>query len=718
MKWLSLTVRKLYPPGYLRCIQSLRPISKKDSFPSTARTGGYKGTYCKGSYKNDLLNAGQRLNDDSGRKDSWQKKKFPEMNSGNVADRTSRKSLRPAEEPAMASNFTGAQKNRNNDRNSPNSIYKSSPKSYIKWSDQKSGGLSRLQEPRDEHRPKGSSQKNSLPLKNPSYKHREPTVVSSSTVGRRESRSPGNDLNDRLYTENRGSAMRTSSNTYSRSTPSYQGDVPKPQRKVLRKDSYYNPRLEEDGKSSLRGRSMKHSADLRNERDTSGTSRDGHFQKRYDDRIKDEHSGMSTPKTWKGRDRLDKENGPGFGGRGFVETASRKFGGNFEGFDLFPLSSQTPIPFRPSKPSTRTLMKAQPITDFEGKPKPERRERMNSLHPTVLDNTLNSHRSVETLTGESSSPNYSSSGSPNEFKDSDRVSRLKQAHIKSKSKRSSETGEVFESVPSRFRLNQSSKFPLMTLEKKVTWAELGLGSSMVEALTSMNIHKPNPMQCEVIPEIFVDQSVFLCAAETGSGKTLAYLVPIMEKLKREEAMKAQSRQQQRPRAVILVPSHELVDQVFRIAKQLSHHLKLRCTKIASSDDPKVVKRECSSMIDLLVSTPAALLNAEQDGLLQLDSVSHLSIDEADTLLSDDFGQDIRTLLSKFKPRLDTAVLASATIPVSLTMLLKTLFPTIKSLASPKLHSASERVDIEFYDMMLPGNVKLSRILNFHFVNVF
>lgn len=677
MKWLSLAVRRLCPPGYFRCIQSLRSLAKKESFPFNQRTDGYNDTNSKGSYKKNLPNAGLRRMDDTRRKDPWQKKKISNRDLGNVADNASKNSFRPGEESTIASKYSGAQKNRSIGRKSTNSVHKSSPKSYIKWSDQKSGGLRRLKKPRDEA--KGSE--------------REPTVISSSTVGIRESRGPGNDLN-----HNRGAFMKNSNNTYSRSTPSYQKEVPKPQRKDLRTDTYNNLRFEEKEKG------VKHGPDFRNKRGIFRAFDDGNFQKRYN-----EHSGIPIRKIQKDRHRFERDKESDFGGRRVMKTAPYRSEGNFEGFDLFPLNSQKSSPFRPSKPIPGPVRNVEHFTDFEAMPTSERREEIKSLFPAVAGNTRKSRRSDATGTCQSSSPNYTLSGSSAEFKEFDRVSGLKQACFQPKSKRSSETGEVFESVPSRFRLNQSSKFPLMTLEKKATWAELGLGSSMVQALTSMNIHKPNPMQCEVIPEIFVDQSVFLCAAETGSGKTLAYLVPIMEKLKREEALKEQSRQHQRPRAVILVPSHELVDQVFRIAKQLSHHLKLRCIKISSSDDPKVVKRECSSMIDLLVSTPAALLNAEQDGLLQLESVSHLSIDEADTLLSDDFGQDIRTLLSKFRPRLDTAVLASATIPVSLTMLLKTLFPAIKSLASPKLHSASERVDIEFYDMMLPGNVKLSMI---------
>jgi superfamily II DNA/RNA helicase len=63
-----------------------------------------------------------------------------------------------------------------------------------------------------------------------------------------------------------------------------------------------------------------------------------------------------------------------------------------------------------------------------------------------------------------------------------------------------------------------------------------------------------------IPEIVGGKNV-LCAAETGSGKTVAYLAPIISGLRQEEADVGLLRLARRPRALVLVPSRELVAQV-------------------------------------------------------------------------------------------------------------------------------------------------------------
>jgi superfamily II DNA/RNA helicase len=53
----------------------------------------------------------------------------------------------------------------------------------------------------------------------------------------------------------------------------------------------------------------------------------------------------------------------------------------------------------------------------------------------------------------------------------------------------------------------------------------------------------------------------MCAAETGTGKTLAYLAPIVDRMRFEEDQMGLLRLARSPRALVVVPSKELVIQV-------------------------------------------------------------------------------------------------------------------------------------------------------------
>lgn len=276
----------------------------------------------------------------------------------------------------------------------------------------------------------------------------------------------------------------------------------------------------------------------------------------------------------------------------------------------------------------------------------------------------------------------------------------------------------------------------MNYSARGRWSDLispyvSVASSLQAGLTSLGISAPNPMQLATIPRLLEPKARLLCAAETGSGKTLAYLVPLMCKLKAEETVDPSVLlARSRPRSLVLVPSNELVEQVHAIAKHLSHHVKLRVEKLSGSQGKAARMEALNGAIDLAIGTPAQVLGTA----INLEDLGHLVIDEGDTLLSDDFGEQIRQILTARKEskdetmdknmtaiskegkdsrttlvsQLDTVAICSATIPLSLTRSLDELFPGIERLGSPKLHAASERVDVRFVDARLPGNAKFRK----------
>uniref|UniRef100_A0A8C1X5M8 RNA helicase n=1 Tax=Cyprinus carpio TaxID=7962 RepID=A0A8C1X5M8_CYPCA len=87
---------------------------------------------------------------------------------------------------------------------------------------------------------------------------------------------------------------------------------------------------------------------------------------------------------------------------------------------------------------------------------------------------------------------------------------------------------------------------------------------LVETLHSQNIIHPTTVQMQTIPKILKGRNI-LCAAETGSGKTLAYLLPIIHRLQEEPFTDSE----RNIRAVVIVPSRELAEQVTSVARSVS-----------------------------------------------------------------------------------------------------------------------------------------------------
>ncbi|KAE8393242.1 ATP-dependent RNA helicase mrh4, mitochondrial [Aspergillus alliaceus] len=266
-----------------------------------------------------------------------------------------------------------------------------------------------------------------------------------------------------------------------------------------------------------------------------------------------------------------------------------------------------------------------------------------------------------------------------------------------------------------------------------------------QALPGLVDVTPTPIQRLAIPKLMEESTdpkrkfgaddrpqydQYLLAAETGSGKTLAYLVPLVDAVKRLEAedkenekreaeQKAKEKEEKlknkafdiepeepplsnagRPRVIILVPTSELVAQVGAKVKALSHTIKYRSGMISSNLTPRRIKSTLFNPdgIDILVSTPHLLASIAKTEPYVLSRVSHLVLDEADSLLDRSFLPTTTEVIDKVAPSLRKLILCSATIPRSLDNLLRKRYPDIKRLTTPNLHAIPRRVQLGVVDI--------------------
>ena len=223
---------------------------------------------------------------------------------------------------------------------------------------------------------------------------------------------------------------------------------------------------------------------------------------------------------------------------------------------------------------------------------------------------------------------------------------------------------------------------------------------------------------------------YLLAAETGSGKTLAYLIPLLDDMKRAEAeekieeqrleeQKAKEKEEKlkngeldiepelpplsnagRPRVIILVPTSELVAQVGAKVKAFSHTVKYRSGMITSKLTPRRIKSILfnPSGIDILISTPHLLASVAKTDPYVLSRVSHLVLDEADSLMDRSFSPTTTEIIDKAAPSLRKLIFCSATIPRSLDTTLRKRYPDIQRLTTPNLHAIPRRVQLGVVDI--------------------
>src|SRR3569833_749789 len=103
---------------------------------------------------------------------------------------------------------------------------------------------------------------------------------------------------------------------------------------------------------------------------------------------------------------------------------------------------------------------------------------------------------------------------------------------------------------------------------------------------------------------------------------------------------------------------------------------------------KVIERNLFSTIgvDLVVATPLLLASIADSDPNVLSRVTHLVIDEADSLLDRSFSPVTTKIIDRAKPSLQQLIFCSATIPKRLDSYIGEEYPISHRITSPYVHA--------------------------------
>ena len=187
----------------------------------------------------------------------------------------------------------------------------------------------------------------------------------------------------------------------------------------------------------------------------------------------------------------------------------------------------------------------------------------------------------------------------------------------------------------------------------------------------MGFRNATPIQEQAIPLILAKKDLIACA-QTGTGKTGAYLLPIMNSISNTA--------ERHNNTLILAPTRELAQQIDLQVEALSYFTNISSLTVYGGGDGAAYEQQKRSMregVDMIIATPGRLISHLSSGLLKLDQLEHLVLDEADRMLDMGFYDDIMKIIS-FLPHKRQTVLFSATMP-----------PKIRTLAAKLLHNPEQ-----------------------------
>lgn len=181
----------------------------------------------------------------------------------------------------------------------------------------------------------------------------------------------------------------------------------------------------------------------------------------------------------------------------------------------------------------------------------------------------------------------------------------------------------------------------------------------------MGFEEPTPIQEQAIPLILKHHDLIACA-QTGTGKTAAFLLPILNKLAKENIDETNT--------LIVVPTRELALQIDRSLQGFSYYTGVSSLAVYGGGDGVVFeneKRALTQGANIIVATPGRLMSHMNLGYVKLNHLQHFILDEADKMLDMGFAEDIFKIAQKIPTKRQT-LLFSATMPNGIRQLAKKL----------------------------------------------
>ena len=213
------------------------------------------------------------------------------------------------------------------------------------------------------------------------------------------------------------------------------------------------------------------------------------------------------------------------------------------------------------------------------------------------------------------------------------------------------------------------------MSSDTTFASLGVPASLTTVLSAAGITIPTPIQAATLPDSLAGRDV-LGRGRTGSGKTYAFLLPLLTRLVASKT----PRQSRKPRALILAPTRELVNQIQAAMTPLAKPLGINSVTIFGGVGQNPQVSALRGGIDVVLACPGRLEDLLGQGALTLDAIEITILDEADHMADMGFLPGVRRIMDR-TPKSGQRMLFSATLDAGVDVIVK------RFLTNPVTHQA-------------------------------
>ena len=209
-----------------------------------------------------------------------------------------------------------------------------------------------------------------------------------------------------------------------------------------------------------------------------------------------------------------------------------------------------------------------------------------------------------------------------------------------------------------------------------------LDNDILEAISKKGFETPSEIQAKVIPLILEQKNDIIGIAQTGTGKTAAFGLPSISLLKPTTGT---------PQILILAPTRELALQVTEELKSFLGKKKAKIMTVYGGAPISTQVSELRRGADVVVGTPGRVVDMIKRGALDLSSLDHFILDEADEMLNMGFVDDLEFIFGSGNNK-KKVYLFSATMPKKIRELAKKYMRETTEIRVERKEEAKRNID--------------------------
>ena len=185
------------------------------------------------------------------------------------------------------------------------------------------------------------------------------------------------------------------------------------------------------------------------------------------------------------------------------------------------------------------------------------------------------------------------------------------------------------------------------------FTELELKDEILRGIADQRFEEAFPIQEAVIPVLLSGRDV-VGQAHTGSGKTAAFALAMLQEIQPKKGIQG----------LIMAPTRELAMQISDEVKKFGKYTGIKVATVYGGQGMGIQLDALHRGVEIVVATPGRLIDHLKRGSIELRDITHIVLDEADTMLDMGFVDDISFILD-LAPEDRVMSLFSATMPTEI-----------------------------------------------------